>query len=92
MILMANLNEGAKQRACFGMPHCGRVHEIEAVLLSMHRDTMSGGSNAQWQVAEQLLSDIAMVPYRTALERYCEHVQASPLNLAQLPDSGTRTH
>ncbi len=74
------------------MPHCGRIHEIEAILLSIHRDVLAGGSTVQWKVAEQLLSADTVVPYLTALGQYCDHVQASPLVLAQLPDSGTRTH
>ena len=82
---MAHLNESAQEQLVFGQPSCGAVHEIEAILLAVHRETLSGNTIAVREISEQLIVGDAVMAFIVALQRYCDHVAASQLSLAHLP-------
>ncbi|QTD56803.1 hypothetical protein [Parasphingorhabdus cellanae] len=82
---MAYLNESAQQQLVFGQPCCAVVHEIEAILLAVHRETLSGNGTAARGISEQLIASEAVMGFMIALQRYCDHAAVSPLSLAHLP-------
>lgn len=82
---MAHLNESAQEQLVFGQPGCGIVHESEAILLAAHRETLAGNGEVVREISEGLIVGDAVMAFMVALQRYCDHVAASPLSLAHLP-------
>ncbi|MEH6757844.1 MAG: hypothetical protein V7676_10045 [Parasphingorhabdus sp.] len=88
---MAHLNASATQQLVFGQPCCGQVHEIEAVLLTIHQQIWHGDTNTAKATAQQLFAPQSPSAFLIAMERYCHHLLSSPLAHFQLPTSASQS-